>query len=171
MSAGGSPSSVFVPSGNGIQVTNSFRPASLARSPFWDGWDALGRFGTDRGTDRKSRIINIYGPWDGGTDKLGGYDVMAYCRHARAILALVDRSTCPNQTLPSCSSSSSVRFFRKRPRTRTRTRTSTIRESRIPLSLKLLACNGFGNAMRNANSLDPWYAGFYFCGLIGTHSC
>jgi hypothetical protein len=31
----------------------------------------LGRFGTDVGTDKMCKIINVYRPWDGGTDKLG----------------------------------------------------------------------------------------------------
>jgi len=32
----------------------------------------LGRFGTDVGTDKTSKIVNVYRPWDVGTDKLGG---------------------------------------------------------------------------------------------------
>jgi len=32
----------------------------------------LGRFGTDVGTDKTRKIPNVYRPWDGGTDKLGG---------------------------------------------------------------------------------------------------
>ena len=32
----------------------------------------LGRFGTDVGTDKTCKIVNVYRPWDGGTDKLGG---------------------------------------------------------------------------------------------------
>ena len=32
----------------------------------------LGRLGTDVGTDKTRKIINVYRPWDGRTDKLGG---------------------------------------------------------------------------------------------------
>ena len=32
----------------------------------------LGRLGTDVGTDKMCKIVNVYRPWDGGTDKLGG---------------------------------------------------------------------------------------------------
>ena len=32
----------------------------------------VGRFGTDVGTDKTCKIVNVYRPWDGGTDKLGG---------------------------------------------------------------------------------------------------
>jgi len=32
----------------------------------------LGRFGTDVGTDKMCKIVNVYRPWDSGTDKLGG---------------------------------------------------------------------------------------------------
>ena len=32
----------------------------------------LGRLGTDVGTDKTCKIVNVYRPWDGGTDKLGG---------------------------------------------------------------------------------------------------
>jgi hypothetical protein len=32
---------------------------------------ALGRLGTDVGTDKTCKIVNVYRPWDGGTDKLG----------------------------------------------------------------------------------------------------
>ena len=31
----------------------------------------LGRSGTDVGTDKTHKIINVYRHWDGGTDKLG----------------------------------------------------------------------------------------------------
>jgi hypothetical protein len=31
----------------------------------------VGRLGTDVGTDKMCRIVNVYRPWDGGTDKLG----------------------------------------------------------------------------------------------------
>jgi len=32
----------------------------------------LGRLGTDVGTDKMCKIVNVYRPWDGGTDNLGG---------------------------------------------------------------------------------------------------
>ena len=32
----------------------------------------MGRLGTDVGTDKTCKIPNVYRPWDGGTDKLGG---------------------------------------------------------------------------------------------------
>jgi len=32
----------------------------------------LGRLGTDVGTDKMCKITNVYRPWGGGTDKLGG---------------------------------------------------------------------------------------------------
>ena len=36
-----------------------------------DGTD-LGRLGTAVGTDKTCKIPNVYRPWDGGTDKMGG---------------------------------------------------------------------------------------------------
>ena len=44
----------------------------------------LGRFGTDVGTDKMCKIANVYRPWDGGTDKLGGRRGMRLRRYVRA---------------------------------------------------------------------------------------
>jgi hypothetical protein len=47
--------------------------AQIARSGIWGRMGRiLGRLGTDVGTDKTCKTINVYRPWDGGTDKLGG---------------------------------------------------------------------------------------------------
>jgi hypothetical protein len=48
-------------------VAQNARSSILGRM----GW-ILGRFGTDVGTDKMCKIVNVYRPWFGGTDKLGG---------------------------------------------------------------------------------------------------
>ena len=52
-----------------IRITITIKRGSSHFGPL--GTD-LGRLGTAVGTDKTCRILNVYRPWDGGTDKMGG---------------------------------------------------------------------------------------------------
>jgi hypothetical protein len=56
-------------------IFQNFAGGACQKEPLgvpWDGWDGSGTLWTDVGTDKMCKIINVYRPWDGGTDKLGG---------------------------------------------------------------------------------------------------
>jgi hypothetical protein len=54
------------------RLKNPNRPVKCTIGHFGTDGRIVGRSGTDVGTDKTCNIVNVYRPWDGGTDKFGG---------------------------------------------------------------------------------------------------